>query len=94
MSDIKNFLAGKDWIITITIPNRLLSKYPREVQLLQFSIRMELERFNTQVKKIEKNFQQAIIETPETLDKNIPEAEKQAIVAKMEDDRKREAGEK
>ena len=93
MNNYQNFLAGKDWIITISIPNKLLIKHSREVQWLQIVIETELRKFNAEIKKLEGEAAEASLRTPQDGDKGITEEEKQAIVIKMEKDRKdREGG--
>ena len=93
MSDYQNFLMGKDWIITITIPNKLLSKYPDQVRVLQFTIQMELERFNAEIKKLDGGMQKVRLGDPQGEDKIYTESEKQALLARMEKERaEREGG--
>ena len=46
----EDMLEGKDWVITVTIPNKIIRKYPRLVRLLQLRINMELQGFNRQIR--------------------------------------------
>ncbi len=93
MNDLAELMSGKDWVITIRIPNHLLPKYPDKVKELQNKIQFALLKFNSEVKVSEN--EKAVLQKPNPFGDNIITdiTEKQAIVAQMEKDKKdREGG--
>ena len=92
--DLFNLNAGKDWHITVNIPNRILRKYPMRVMWLQTQIKLQLESFNKEIQQLEKGITpkaeiKEIKKTPE--EKTSKEVER-SVLLKMEADRKKREG--
>ena len=93
MNDLAELMSGKDWVITIRIPNHLLPKYPDKVKELQNTIQFALLKFNSEVKVSED--EKATIQKPNLFaDGEVTNiTEKQAIVSQMEKQKRdREGG--
>lgn len=82
---------GRDWIINVAVPNKILGKYPTEVLWLQTQIKVLLEEFNKNIQKLEKGvIPTAKIEEfgkKEKLPKNI----RDSVLLKMQEDKKKES---
>lgn len=92
MNDLIELKSGKDWIITITIPNRLLWKYAEDVNEMQNTIQLALLRFNSKIKSQET--EKATVKKPNLVraDEVPTDIERQVIVAKMEKERRQRGG--
>ncbi len=89
MNQLLELMTGKDWVITITIPNGSLRNFPEEVNTLQNTIQLALLKFNSDVKATEK--EQAIIKKLNLIKENstISDVERNVVIARMEEERKK-----
>lgn len=91
-NNFENFLAGKDWFTTITIPNRLVMKFPHEVQDLQLRIEMELKSFNSKIKLLSQESGVAILGNEKKEVVPLTEQEKTIVQKKIEEERNKGGG--
>ena len=94
MDNTEEIMMGKDWVITVSIKNFLLTKHPILVQELQNQIQFALLAFNQKVRTLEKNVEGAIVSKPNPLSDK-PEKDKEAekaYIAVLEEEKKRREG--
>jgi hypothetical protein len=92
MNDLENFLLGNDWIYTITVPNKIVKKYPLSVSKLQRSVDFIVKGFNANIKenvRAEATSQNLLDQELDLEPINFDEHEK-SVLTKIKADKKKE----
>jgi hypothetical protein len=94
MVDDFDVSQGRDWVMHISVPNKVLKEYPQEVFRLNNTIQFELESFNYKIKKLRKEKEELrakLVKDFEAEKKSgIGKKLKDAIVLKIQKDKEKE----